>query len=141
MESELIFTNSVECEELFDEATTCLQENRNEEAIELFEQLLKKEPENIHALNGRGYGFMRLDCIDEALELFDKSLAIKDNVTAYMNKIIIYLKKEDYDTALNYCDKAIELYPESKDEFMHLRHSLVDRMFDLWMKPCILNPF
>ena len=47
---DLKFTNSIENEILFSKATQCLQENRNDEAITLFSQILKTEPENIHAL-------------------------------------------------------------------------------------------
>ena len=56
---DLKFTNSIENELLFSKATQCLQENENEEAISLFNQILKTEPDNIHALNGKGSGLMQ----------------------------------------------------------------------------------
>ncbi|MBE6493883.1 MAG: tetratricopeptide repeat protein [Methanosphaera stadtmanae] len=122
------FTNSIENEILFDKATRCLQEAKNEEAVILFEKLLEKEPDNIHALNGKGSGLMQAGHIDEAEEIFNLSLKIKDNEMANFNLAIIYRYKKDYDTALKYIDKTIELYPHLRDTAYGFRNEIINDM-------------
>lgn len=124
---DLKFTNSIENEILFSKATQCLQENRNDEAITLFSQILKTEPENIHALNGTGSGLMQLGRLDEAENIFNQSLDIKDNEMAYLNKAVIYGNTGDYENAMKYCDKIIELYPHLKDTAITLKHNFTEQ--------------
>jgi tetratricopeptide (TPR) repeat protein len=112
---------------LFNEATQCLQENRNEEAIELFDDLIESEPDNVHFLNGKGSGLMQSGRIDEAEDIFNKSLAIEDNPMAYLNLAIISGHKEDYDTAIGYCDKILELFPSLKDMVQGLRNNFIEK--------------
>ena len=123
---DLKFTNSIENELLFSKATQCLQENENEEAISLFNQILKTEPDNIHALNGKGSGLMQSGRLDDAEEIFNRSLEIKDNEMAYLNKAIICGNTGDYDKAIGYCDRIIELYPGLKDVAQGLRNTFIE---------------
>ena len=112
---------------LFGEATKCLQENRNEEAIELFDQLIKEESDNIHFLNGKGSGLMQSGRIDEAEDVFNQSLSITDNPMAYLNKAIIYDYNEDYDNAIGCCDRILELYPDLKEVAQGLRSNIIEK--------------
>ena len=124
------FTNSSENELLFSKATECLQNNENEEAIELFEKILENEPDNIHALNGKGSGLMQSDRMDEAEEVFNQSLRIKDSEMAYLNKAIINGNSGNYGKAIEYCDKVIELYPQLKDVALGMRNNFMEKMND-----------
>lgn len=126
-EPELKFTNSIGNELLFSEATKCLQENNNEEAINLFNNILESEPDNIHALNGKGSGLMQSGHLNEAEEVFNQSLKIRDNEMAYLNKAIICGNTGDYDNAIRYCDKVIELYPDLKDVAQSLRNNFIEK--------------
>ena len=112
---------------LFNEATQCLQEDKNDEAIELFDYLIEREPDNVHFLNGKGSGLMQSGRIDEAEDIFNKSLAMEDNPMAYLNLAIISGHKEDYDSAIGYCDKALELYPSFKDVVQGLRNNYIEK--------------
>lgn len=120
------FSDTMEYKVLFGKATQCLQENENEEAIRLFEEILKKEPDNINALNGKGSGLMQMGRLDEAMAMFDKSLAIRDNQMGYLNKAIIYANTGDYDNAIRYCDKVMELYPDMRDMVVGIKNNFME---------------
>ena len=121
------FSDTLEYKVLFGQATQCLQENENEDAIRLFEQILEKEPDNINALNGKGSGLMQMGRLDEAMAMFDKSLAIRDNEMGYLNKAIIYGNTGDYDNAIRYCDKVMELYPGMRDMVVGIKNTFVEK--------------
>ncbi len=125
-----MLTGSAENQFLFNRATDCLQENKSEEAIELFNQLLKKEPNNIHALNGKGSGLMQLGRLDEAEDVFNESLNIEDNPMAYLNLTIIYGNTQRYNEALKYCDLILELYPDFSDVVKGLKNNYMDKKSD-----------
>ena len=125
-EPDLTFTNSIESEVLFSKATQCLQEKENEKAVELFDQLLKREPDNIHALNGKGSGLMQSGRIDEAEAVFNQSLNIRDNEMAYLNMAIINGNRGDFDKGIEYCDKVIALYPGLKDMAIGLKSTFME---------------
>lgn len=127
-EDEFKFTNNLENDILFNKATEYLQEQKNEEAIKLFNKLLEKEPDNIHAINGKGSGLMQSGRLEEALEVFNQSLRIKDSEMAYLNMAIIYSNFDDYDNALKYCDKVIELYPQMKDLAQSIKNNVIEKM-------------
>jgi tetratricopeptide (TPR) repeat protein len=121
------FSDTMEYRILFSKATDCLQENENEEAIRLFEQILEKEPDNINALNGKGSGLMQMGRLDDAMVMFDESLSIEDNPMGYLNKAVIYGNTGDFDNAVTYCDKVIELYPGMKDMVVGVKNSFLEK--------------
>lgn len=122
-----MFSNNVDNELLFNKATQCLQKGKNEEAVSLFDQLIMKEPENVHFLNGKGSGLMQAGRLDDAEEVFDKSLSIKDNPMALLNKAFIYGYKNDYDNAILYCDKAIDLDPNLKLMVLDIKNGFIEK--------------
>ena len=46
---------------------------------------------------------------------------------AYLNKAIIYGNTGDYENAMKYCDKIIELYPHLKDMAITLKHNFTEQ--------------
>lgn len=111
-------------DELFSQATSCLQNNENEKAIELFDELLEIRPDYIHALNGKGSGLMQANRFDEAEKVFKHSLSISESEMAYLNLAILNNKKGDYETAMKYCDKAEEIQPEIRDLVAGVKNSI-----------------
>lgn len=126
--TEYKFTDSLENELLFNNATECLQKEKSDEAIELFEKILETEPDNIHALNGKGSGLMQLDRLSEAEEVFNQSLSVKDNEMAYLNKAIIFGNTGNYEKAIEYCDKIMEMFPNLKDVVQGIRNTFIENM-------------
>jgi tetratricopeptide (TPR) repeat protein len=125
---EFKFTTSAHNEMLFSMATDCLTKNENDGAIRMFDEILETEPDNIHALNGKGSGLMQSGRLKEAERVFDKSLAVKDSEMAYLNKAIIYGNCNDYENAIKYCDKTMELFPQLKDVVQGMKSNFIENM-------------
>ena len=113
--------------------------NDTDHALELFDGILKDQPKNINALNGKGSTLMKLHKTNEALDIFDYSLSIEENSSAYLNKGIISKINEDYKNALKCFDKALEYNPSLasivsmfKDEIMETINleSEIDSIYD-----------
>ena len=128
----------MEIETRIEEALEYIQ-NDTDHALELFDGILKDQPKNINALNGKGSTLMKLHKTNEALDIFDYSLSIEENSSAYLNKGIISKINEDYRNALKCFDKALEYNPSLasivsmfKDEIMETINleSEIDSIYD-----------
>lgn len=115
-------------EELFDQATSCLQNNENEKAVKLFDEVLEIIPDHIHSLNGKGSGLMQAGRMKEAEEVFMYSLSVSESEMAYLNLALIAKNKKDYETAIKYCDKGAEIQPELEDVATVVKNSIKKEM-------------
>lgn len=107
-----------------------LIQNDTNLALDIFNELLEVEPDNIEILNGKGSALMKLNNIQEAEECFDKSISIIDNSSAWINKGIISKNKKEYQNALNYYDKAIQLNPSLNNIVNILKNEIIDLIDD-----------
>lgn len=107
-----------------------LIQNDTDLALDIFNELLEVEPDNIEILNGKGSALMKLNNIQEAEECFDKSISIIDNSSAWINKGIISKNKKEYQNALNYYDKAIQLNPSLNNIVNILKNEIIDLIDD-----------
>ena len=96
--------------ERIEEALYYMQ-NDTQKAIEIFDEILESEPENIEALNGKGFSMMKMNQPDEAEKYFDFSLSIKETPAALINKGIISKNNAQYGQSLLYYDRAIQIKP------------------------------
>lgn len=87
-------------------------QNDSEKAIAIFDEVLEIEPENIKAINGKGSTFMKMNRMDEAEVCFDESLSISENPSAFLSKGNISKHNSDFEKALEYYEKALELNPK-----------------------------
>ncbi len=53
--------------------------NDTAKAIEIFDEILEREPDNTEAINGKGSSLMKLNRMRDAEKYFDYSLSIKKN--------------------------------------------------------------
>jgi len=67
-------------------AKQCLEDQDYVHAIRWLDDLLEQDPKNADALGARGWSYFQLNQLSEALENFDKSLALKPNVAEYRAK-------------------------------------------------------
>ena len=111
----LMFDFEKSIDDKFGKATECLQNEENEKALEIFNEILEEEPDFIHAINGKGSALMQMGRLDEAEDVFNHSLAVQESEMAYLNKSIISRKNGDYESALKYCDRAAEIQPGLAD--------------------------
>ena len=78
-------------------------------ALKVFDNLLKLDPKNIDLLNGKGSALMKLKRFSEAEECFNKSVLINENSCALLNKGIISKNKKEFQSALKFYDRAVQL--------------------------------
>lgn len=82
----------------------------SEKSINIFNNIIKSDPDNIIALNNKGYILLKLDRLDEALICFRQALAIDSNdYHIWFNKAFVYLNGGEYYHAKDCFDKYFEL--------------------------------
>ena len=85
------------------------------EAIDYYDKALALNPTDINLLsvilNNKASALNWIERFDEALELCDKAISLKEYAMPWANKGIICFKQGKYKEAIDYYDKAIELYP------------------------------
>ena len=115
----------MEMESRIEEAFEYMQ-NDTDYALELFNGILKEQPKNINALNGKGSTLMKLHKSKEAMEIFDYSLSIEESSSAYLNKGIIAKSLKDYKNALRYFDKSLEHNPSLSSIVRVLKNEIIE---------------
>ena len=105
---------------LYDTAERLYIEERYEEAIEYFKQLLDDEEDKTSSLNYLGCCYINLERYDEALEVLDEVLQLTLWERPLFNKGRVYLKLGNYSEALAYFNRAIMINPEESDVYYYL---------------------
>ena len=97
---------------LFKKGVNLMADEKLEEAIEIFEQALRIEPENIETLMKIGYAKFHLDEHADALRVYDKILEVDvTNPEAWNLKGLVHYEQKKYAKALDATQKAIESDP------------------------------
>lgn len=107
-----------------------LIQNDTDKAIIIFNEILEIEPENVDALNGKGSALMKLNKFNEAEIYFDKSLTIKENSTALINKGIILKNKKEYKKAIECYNKAVHTNIKMKGIVNILKNEICEILND-----------
>ena len=108
--------------------------------LDIINEILKNEPDNIDALNGKGSALMKLNRFDDAEKCFDKSLTISENTSALINKGIILKNKKDYQNAIYYFNKAIGMDCEM-NTILSIFKNEIFKQIDINFCICLLNTF
>ena len=97
---------------LFKKGINLMADEKLEEAVSVFEQALRIEPDNIETLMKLGYARFHLDDHGEALKIYDKILDIDvTNPEAWNLKGLVHYEQKNFSKALDSVDKAIESDP------------------------------
>jgi tetratricopeptide (TPR) repeat protein len=89
-----------------------MADQRLEEAVRVFDQVLRIEPNDVEALLKLGYSKFHLDDYAGALQAYDKVLDIDvANAEAWNLKSLVHYQQKSYAKALDCVDKAIESDP------------------------------
>ncbi|MFB5627265.1 MAG: tetratricopeptide repeat protein [Nitrosarchaeum sp.] len=97
---------------LFKKGVNLMADEKLEEAVTVFEQALRIEPDNIETLLKLGYARFHLDEFNEALKVYDKILDIDvTNPEAWNLKSLVHYEQKNYAKALDAIEKAVESDP------------------------------
>ena len=105
-----------------DEANQLFLKKKFNDAIVKYEIILQSQPDNLIALNNKGYTFSKLRKYSEALSCYDKSLEKNPiDKTVLINKISLFRKIGELDKALEICDRLLK---NNTNETLVLYHKL-----------------
>lgn len=97
---------------LFKKGINLMADEKLEEAVVVFEQALRIDPENVETLMKLGYANFHLDDHSAALQVYDKILDIDvTNPEAWNLKGLVHYEQKNYSKALDCAEKAIESDP------------------------------
>ena len=97
---------------LFKKGINLMADERLEDAVAVFEQALRIEPDNVETLMKLGYANFHLDDHSAALKIYDRILDIDvTNPEAWNLKGLVHYEQKNYSKALDSVDKAIESDP------------------------------
>ena len=97
---------------LFKKGINFMADEKLEDAIIVFEQALRIDPNNVETLMKLGYARFHLDDHSEALKVYDKILDIDvTNPEAWNLKGLVHYEQKNYSKALDSAEKAIESDP------------------------------
>jgi tetratricopeptide (TPR) repeat protein len=83
-------------------------------AIELYEKILARAPDNVQALLGKGTMYRRLEKWPASLEALNKVLELDpDNIAAMRNRVEVFEGVMSWEEALECYDEIIEKSPEN----------------------------
>ena len=104
---------SDEIYELNQKGLDLIDNEKYEEAISIFDEIIDKDPTYIYAYNNKGLALDYLERDDEALGYYDMALKINPNhVTTLYNKGSLLNNLERYKEAILYFDRALAIEPD-----------------------------
>ena len=107
--------------EIFNLAIKNHQANKLEEAQDLYNQVLKIDPDHLRALNNIGTIFLNLGENQKAKECFEKAIKINPNhATGYNSLGIILHKFRELQNSITCYEKAIEIDPNYSNAYNNL---------------------
>jgi len=116
-----VYSKKEKKDETFDKAVKYFYQKKLEMAEILFQEELKKNPENELAYSYLGDIFLEKQRYDGALNLYRKSLDIKpDNAENYFRIGQIYYYKKDPDLAIGNFIKSFKLDPKLTFAYYHI---------------------
>ena len=92
-------------------AANLSQNGKNEEALKIFLEITRKEPNNFYAYNNLGMLYSQMKEKDKALYAYEKSLSINPTFPMTLNNIgYLHMTMGHYDKAETFLKKASSLF-------------------------------
>ena len=100
---------SYNIKKLYKKGINLMADEKLDDAVEIFEQALRIEPDNIEVLMKLGYARFHLEDHNEALKVYDKVLEVDvTNPEAWNLKALVHYEQKKYAQALDAVNKAID---------------------------------
>ena len=100
---------SYNIKKLFKKGINMMADEKLDDAVEIFQQALRIEPDNVEILMKLGYAEFHLDNHNDALKVYDKVLEIDvTNPEAWNLKGLVHYEQKKYAQALDAVNKAID---------------------------------
>ena len=97
---------------LFKKGVNLMADEKLEEAVRTFEQVLRIDPNHVETLLKMGYAKFHLDDLGGALSVYDKILDIDvTNAETWNLKALVHYEQKNYAKAIDCVEKAIESEP------------------------------
>jgi len=107
----LSLANQEETSRLMRHAANLSQNGKNEEALKIFLEITRKEPNNFYAYNNLGMVYSEMKEKDKALNAYEKSLSINPTFPMTLNNIgYLHMTMNRYDKAEMFLKKASSLF-------------------------------
>ena len=114
-------------EKIFKLAIQNHKENNFDVAQNLYNEILKINPNHINALSNLGAIFKQIGKYQKAINCYEKAIEINpNNAPIYSNLGIVFAKLKEYQKAINFYEKAIKIDPNLFDAFNNLSMTLFD---------------
>ena len=112
------FKNSTEVQFLMRQALDMHHKGRLENAMEIYEQILDKDPKNYDAYNLAGVVAYQKNDLTLALRLIEMAITVQPNQAyAYVNRGLVFEKLGDHEAALASYEKAITFNPKFAEAY------------------------
>ena len=109
------FADENTIEELHKESAILVSQERYNEALDVFDQILEIDSDNVKALNHKGALLVKMENFQQSLEYFDKAIIIEpNNIKILKNKAIALSHLEQHVDAIAIYEKILELEPKNQ---------------------------
>jgi tetratricopeptide (TPR) repeat protein len=104
--------NSTFVSEKIQEGNLLINKSKYDDAIKIYDQVLKIDPTSVEALNGKGLAFNKLGRYEDAITWFDNAIKIDPTSAQVLNnKGISLANLNRFEEAITLFDKAIKIDP------------------------------
>ena len=109
------FADENTIEELHKESAILVSQERYNEALDVFDQILEIDSDNVKALNHKGALLVKMENFQQSLEYFDKAIIIEpNNIKILKNKAIALSHLNQHAKAIAIYEKILELEPTNE---------------------------
>jgi len=108
--------NSTFVSKTIQQGNLLINKSKYDDAIKLYDQVLKIDPTSVEALNGKGLAFNKLGRYEDAITWFDNALKIDPTSAQVLNnKGISLTNLNRFEEAITWFDKALKIDPTFVD--------------------------
>jgi len=109
------FAESDIIEGLHDESAILVSQEKFNDALTIFDQILEIDPNNVKALNHKGTVLVKMENFQQSLEYFDKAIMLEpNNIKILKNKAIALSHLEQHADAITIYENILELEPKNQ---------------------------